>query len=38
MEHHQEHKLEEYHQLKMETIKNIEQNLSKLHTKKDKDN
>lgn len=32
----QETKLAEYHQLKMETIKNIEQNLNKLQTKKEK--
>ncbi len=30
MQHQQETKLAEYHQLKMDTIKNIEQNISKL--------
>ena len=30
----QETKLEEYHQLKMETMKNIEQNLTKLNIAK----
>jgi hypothetical protein len=32
MEHQQENKLEEYHQLKMATIKNVEDNLNKLQT------
>jgi hypothetical protein len=32
----QETKLAEYHQLKMDTIKNIEQNLNKLQIKKEK--
>jgi hypothetical protein len=34
MQHQQENKLEEYHQLKMETIKSIEQNLNKLQSAK----
>jgi len=35
MQHQQENKLAEYHQLKMDIIKNIEQNLNKLQTAKD---
>jgi hypothetical protein len=35
MQFQQETKLAEYHQLKMDTIKNIEQNLNKLQIKKD---
>jgi hypothetical protein len=34
MQNQQENKLAEYHQLKMETMKNIEQNLNKLQIKK----
>ncbi len=32
----QENRLKEYHELKMETIKNIESNLNKLQLKKEK--
>jgi hypothetical protein len=34
LQHQQETKLEEYHQLKMQTMKNIEENLTKLHATK----
>jgi hypothetical protein len=34
LQHQQETKLEEYHQLKMQTMKNIEENLTKLNLTK----
>lgn len=36
MQNQQETKLAEYHQLKMDLIKNIDENLNKLQVKKDK--